>query len=578
MRPTPRTLALPVLLCAGAAAAHPAHPLTPTQLTFTPEAPAPGSTVTVTYHPVDLLARAPELILRGHFIAPWDPGRTPRNNRVATLTPAAGGSFTASFELPESAAYGVFVVEDRAGERLDANDGRHFDLLIHGGDKSSLAGALGQRAGYLDDRDPAAALEARERAMELHREALAEQNPGSSVTFTIRESSTILPDDDLDRIELAPELGWIRTWMHWERERNSAEALEEFEAQWPGLEGKRTGIGNHALMVAVQSRDLAAADPWAERILDEGWTDPWSDKLMVANLFAALPGRVERARELARSSMADLDAVDPVTYPGRPLGQTASDYAGVLTRARAEAMVGNNRLLADAGFENDVIDALEAAGDESGESEHFRKLGELRLNRGDTGGAARAFAVVASDPGTPAAQARALAGRAGYDADGPEWRQLLRTATANVLPRVRAAAVRRSLPPVRVADREGERPSLEQIVGGRPTVVVFWARRCGPCVAEIPEVARLAALLEPKGVRVVSISTDDPPGPEMDAWLRQRRVTYPVYYDLDGQAGDIFGVKTVPAVFVLDGAGAVRFDSTHIAAVPRQLEALGLLR
>ena len=186
--------------------------------------------------------------------------------------------------------------------------------------------------------------------------------------------------------------------------------------------------------------------------------------------------------------------------------------------------------------------------------------------------------MVASDPGTRPARARWLAARVGYDAAGPEWRRLLQTATANVLPRVRAAAVRRSLPPVSLSDGAGERLSLEQIVGGKPTVVVFWARWCGPCVAEIPEVARLATLVEPHGVRVVSISTDDPPGPGMEAWLAQRRVTYPVYYDLDGEAADAFGVEPIPAVFVLDGDGAVRFDSTHIAAVPRQLEALGLLR
>lgn len=577
MRTTPPTLALILLLCA--AAAHPAHPAQqPTPLAFTPEAPPPGSTVTVIYHPPETLAAAPELILRGHFRARRDPGRPPRNARIATLTPGDGGSFTASFELLESVAFGVFVVEDIAGERLDANDGRHFDLLIHDGDKASLADALTQRALYYEDRDPAAAREAMERAMELHREVLAEQYPGDSVTITISASSTILSREDLDRMELPPELRWTSTWMRWQRDWNSVVALEEFEDQWPGLAGKRTGVGNHALQVAVRSRDLAAVDLWAERILEEGFTDPWADKLMVANLIAVLPGHLERARELARGAMADFDTVDPVTYPGRPLGRTASDYAGDLSRARAEAMINNNRLLADAGFEDDVIDVLEAAGNESGESGHFRKLGELLMSRGDSDGAARAFAVVASDPGTSTAQARVLAGRVGYDADGPEWRQLLQTATADVLPRVRAAAVRRPLPPVRLADGEGERLSLEQIVGGKPTVVVFWALWCGPCIAEIPEVARLAGLVEPHGIQVVSISTDDPPGPEMEAWLTQRRVTYPVYYDLDGEAGEVFDVETIPVVFVLDGDGAVRFESTHIAAVPRQLEALGLLR
>ena len=67
------------------------------------------------------------------------------------------------------------------------------------------------------------------------------------------------------------------------------------------------------------------------------------------------------------------------------------------------------------------------------------------------------------------------------------------------------------------------------------------------------------------------------PGPEMDAWLLEHRVTYPVYYDLDGDAGDAFGVDHIPAVFVLDGDGLVRFEDSSIEGVWRQLEALGLL-
>lgn len=586
MPTTAPTLALTLLLCATPThptpSTHPAQhlPPPPTRLTFTPDAPPPGSTVTVTYHPTTALAGAPELVLRGHFRtrSSGDSGRPPRNNRVATLTPGDGGSFTASVELPDSVALGVFVVEDIAGERLDANDGRYFDLLIHRGDKSSLADALYIRGRYLMDRDPAGALETLERAVELHREALAEQYPGDSVTITLSDAPVTTSGDDSDWGNLPPEAGWVRTWKLWEREGNSVAALEEFEDLWPGLKGKRTGVGNSALLIAVRSRDRVAADRWAERILDEGWTDPWADKLLVAKWIGVLPERLERARELARGAMADFDAMDPATYPGRPLGQTASDYAGVLARARAEAMIDNHRLLADAGFVDQVIDALETAGAESGESEHFRKLGELRLMLGDTAAAARAFAVVASDPGTPPARARALAGRVGLDADGPDWQRFLEAATADVVPLVRAAAVRRPLPPVRVADGEGERLSLEQIVDGRTTVIVFWARWCSPCVAEIPEVARLARLLEPHGIQVVSISTDDPPGPEMDAWLTGRNVTYAVYYDLDAEAGDVFGVETIPVVFVLDGEGAVRFESTHIAVVPRQLEALGLLR
>ena len=462
------TLALAALLCLTPATRS-AHALTAGQdpgpsaadLVFTPESPPPGSTVTVTYHPAETLAGEPELIPRGHFrIANGTAsGLGVRNERIATLTPGNGGSFGGSFRLPDLASHGVFVVEDIAGERLDTNGGRHFDLLVHGEDKSSLADALFRRAGYFEDRDPAVARESLERAMELRREALAEQHPGDSVTVTFTGSSVMLTGEDLERMELPPGMRWTRIWRRWQENGDSRTALDEFEAEWPAISDKRTSMSNSALLIAVRTRDLAAVDRWAGRILDNGWTDPWSDKLMVARMISQIPGRRARALELAAGAMADLDAVDSARDPGRQLGQTAREYVGVIARARADALVKHYRLLAEAGFEEESLEVLEAATAESAEPELFR----------------------------------------------------------------------RPLPPVRVADAEGERFALEQIVGGEPAVVVFWARWCGPCIEEIPEVARLARSLEPQGVRLVSVSTDDVPGPEMDAWLLERSVTYPVF-------------------------------------------------
>ena len=310
-------------------------------LVFTPEAPPPGSTVTVTYHPVETLAGEPELILRGHFSVAdgIDLGLAPRNERIATLTPGGRGSLTGSFRLPDLASYGVFVVEDVAGERLDTNGGKHFDLLVPGEDKSSLADVLGHRARYYEDRDPAVARESWEHALELHREVLAAQYPGDSVTVTFNDPSGIPFGDDPDGVELPPDLRWTRTWERWQRGGDSRAALDELEAQWAAVGVRRTGIGNHGLLIAVETGNLAAVDRWAERILDNGWTDPWSDKLMVAGMISQIPERRARAVELARGAIADLDAVDPAGDPGRPLGQTAREYADVIARARAAALV-----------------------------------------------------------------------------------------------------------------------------------------------------------------------------------------------------------------------------------------------
>ena len=109
---------------------------------------------------------------------------------------------------------------------------------------------------------------------------LAAQYPGDSVTVTFNDPSGIPVGDDPDGVELPPELRWTRTWERWQRGGDSRAALDELEAQWAAVGVRRTGIGNHGLLIAVETGNLAAVDRWAERILDNGWTDPWSDKLM----------------------------------------------------------------------------------------------------------------------------------------------------------------------------------------------------------------------------------------------------------------------------------------------------------
>lgn len=217
----------------------------------------------------------------------------------------------------------------------------HFELLVHGENKSSHAGVLIQRAEHYRDRDASIANESGRRAAELHRKVLAEENPGAVITVVF--SDNLSRDVQPDLTELPPELRWIQAWMRWQEDGNSG---------WPSQRWRPNGRGpahrdrNIGLLLAVELRDFDAVDLWTERVLREGWFDPWSDKLMIAQMIWTLPERRARALELARAALADLDVVDLATYSGRPLGQTASEYADILARVRAEALAKVNRLLA----------------------------------------------------------------------------------------------------------------------------------------------------------------------------------------------------------------------------------------
>ena len=45
---------------------------------------------------------------------------------------------------------------------------------------------------------------------------------------------------------------------------------------------------------------------------------------------------------------------------------------------------------------------------------------------------------------------------------------------------------------------------MADLTAGKPTVLVFWARWCGPCIQKIPDVVRLQETLEPLGAQVLS--------------------------------------------------------------------------
>ena len=367
----------------------------------------------------------------------------------------------------------------------------------------------------------------------------------------------------------------LSKYFEWYEDRDTEAALAAFEDYWPSARGNGTQIAELALEVSIDSKDLGAVDRWTERMLK----DDRRGTFFVANRLARLPERRERALELA------LEVVPPVkplaetpgnlaSHPSRPLGRTVGEYAKARARSRAVALRGYSGILQSVGRRDAALAALEEAAAEFVTPDLFQSLGELKLSRGDSLGAALDLAVVALDPGTSQAESDSLAVAVGLPPRSPHWQRLLDAGRERIFPRILADTVRWSPQPSHVSDATEMRWPLAQLVAGNPTVLVFWARSCGPCIQKIPELVRLRALVEPRGVQILSITIDDLPGPGMDEFIETRGLLYPVYYDLAREARDAFGVSAIPANFVLDANGSVRFAFSEITEVPLQLEAL----
>ncbi|MBE0510089.1 MAG: protein disulfide oxidoreductase, partial [Gammaproteobacteria bacterium] len=89
---------------------------------------------------------------------------------------------------------------------------------------------------------------------------------------------------------------------------------------------------------------------------------------------------------------------------------------------------------------------------------------------------------------------------------------------------------------------------------GQAAVVHFWAVWCPVCELEQGMIDRLASAYP-----VITVAMQSGSEAEVAAYLREQGVDYPVINDPDGALAALYGVRAVPASFVLDAQGQVRF-------------------
>jgi thiol-disulfide isomerase/thioredoxin len=89
---------------------------------------------------------------------------------------------------------------------------------------------------------------------------------------------------------------------------------------------------------------------------------------------------------------------------------------------------------------------------------------------------------------------------------------------------------------------------------GQPVLVHFWATWCPICRAEqgsIDELARNSA--------VITVAMQSGDRDVVAQYVRHEAVSFPVLNDPDGVIATRWGVRAVPASFIVDGAGQIRF-------------------
>lgn len=93
---------------------------------------------------------------------------------------------------------------------------------------------------------------------------------------------------------------------------------------------------------------------------------------------------------------------------------------------------------------------------------------------------------------------------------------------------------------------------------GKLVLVNFWATWCVPCQWEMPLMERLYQRYRDRGFTVLAISLDQGNPEAVRAFVRDRKLTYPVALDPRHEAARAFGIVGLPATLVVGPDGAIK--------------------
>lgn len=591
-------------------------------LTLRPAVPRAGDTLTVRYEPSGLLAGAPRLRLRAAYhpdddARPWSrPAVT-----AAWLAPGPDGAYVARVVLPAGTAYARFAVEDSAAGTVDAHGRQPWDVIM--GDATGrprIAGIRSQGMVSLFDRsqwertraivveatrlhpdhpsgwwlrtqqDAELAGSARADRVAAVARPLVARLDGALARERTRESWAMVDlaafaefvgaptVSDRWRARLmaeAPQSVAAYSWhvtRLWQAKAAPAAQIDSLERWWRMSGDSVALFYTQAVGLALAAHDIAAARRWAARAA----ADP-ATRLTLARMLLADPALAADALVYARSDLARAEATNSAADAERPLDLTAAAWARERARRARAALAVVGEGLLTLGRPSEAAAALARATADGWDADALRALGEARLALGDTAAALDGYARAAADPvvGPRVAGASLVRTVARDPARAAAWARAVAAARDTMHARVLGRTTAERLPgDPRVADAGGRRRPLSEIRAGRVAVVAMLSPYCGPALADLPALARLRANTGAAApVAFIAVTQQAPGGPAAGAF-RERGLTLPLWYDVDGQATAMLEARGTPTYLVLDPAGTVRWRGHSIREAAPVIDAL----
>jgi thiol-disulfide isomerase/thioredoxin len=116
----------------------------------------------------------------------------------------------------------------------------------------------------------------------------------------------------------------------------------------------------------------------------------------------------------------------------------------------------------------------------------------------------------------------------------------------------------RMTPPEFAFPTLGGKPLSIKALKGKVVLVNFWATWCVPCQWEMPLMEKLYQGYKAKAFMVAAISLDQQGAAVVEPFVKERKLTYPVLLDPQLRGARQFGVRGLPATFLVGADGYVR--------------------
>lgn len=603
-------------------------------LTFVPASPRAGDSVQVAFRAPQSLAGERRLVLRGRFRDEWSAAYNDgtRQQSVATLERGRDGVFRGAFRLPAAATFGAFAVEDTGARRVDNNGRRLWELLISDSTGQPLPEALKQREYDLMGRNATLAFEtARQRVarspedpdawsalffhqkinlgkdadtalashqarlVQLHRLWSSRTNvpfrivyglllyaaqiteSGDSIRVMVRNHwrpvhLRVAAEDQTERAAVEARWFAINDIALRADERKDADSLriamnlaEHFWSAGGSRDPRAVKLGEQIARIAGDTG--AARMRWTDRYAAQRPALAEYAYRLAAEAPALRPVVVQRYAALVQRLTTRDDTRRPLELTVAEALREDSAHARRVLGFMAEAQLAAGDTVAATG----TLKRAVAAG---WSRDLIERAATVLWRTGDRASAVPIMAQLAVDPGTRAGAVDSLSALARTVAPESLWTRLLVESRGRMRSHFLGAATMKTLPAtVSLSDARGE-TTLSAIAGGRPAVVVFWSEHCGPSRGQMLTADSLSRELAAQGAVLIPITEDPLSSPEVTAFLKEAKVTIPVYSDRSGVARRALGQWATPEFFVLDATGALRFPSSRMELLPAQVAAL----